>query len=190
MWVTPCVCMCEHCLVSICICWVAACALVFIFCMWSTLLYKPSACSLVDHSQSQTLSLLLLHDSGLSAFCAWITFTHKIRLIRTEFDKLSHLVLTLYLKLTFLDAYSVGAHCTHFKMHILFPWHHSGKSVAYVYKSFRRLPCHFWSGARRRASKCIMKKSERHLTSTLMDVWWLWRNPPHSNMGFQQVIHR
>lgn len=63
-------------------------------------------------------------------------------------------------------------------------------AVAYVYKSFRRLPCHFWSGARRRASKCIMKKSERHLTSTLMDVWWLWLNPPHSNMGFQRVIHR
>lgn len=34
-----------------------------------------------------------------------------------------------------------------------------------------------------------MKKSERHLTSTVMDVWWLWLNPPHSNMGFQRVIH-
>ena len=22
-----------------------------------------------------------------------------------------------------------------------------------------------------------------------MDVWWLWLNPPHSNMGFQWVIH-
>lgn len=37
--------------------------------------------------------------------------------------------------------------------------------------------------------KCIMKKTERHLTSTLMDVWWFWPNPAHGNMGFQQVIH-
>lgn len=34
------------------------------------------------------------------------------------------------------------------------------------------------------------EKSEGHLTSTLMDVWWLWLNPPHGNMGFQRVIHR
>ena len=86
---------------------------------------------------------------------------------------------------------SVVSHCKKvFFVSFLFPWHHSGMAVAYVYKSFRRLPCHFWSRARRRASKCIMKKSERHLTSTLMDVRWLWLNPPHSNTGFQRVIHR
>lgn len=35
-----------------------------------------------------------------------------------------------------------------------------------------------------------MKKSERHLTSTLMDVWWLGPDPPHGDVGFQRVIHR
>lgn len=126
------------------------------------------------------LSLLLLCASQLSRSLVRIT----------EFDKLA----TLSKLCISCWTYWLLAQWEHIAWKCLealsFSWHHSGMTVAYVYKSFRRLPCHFWSGARRRASKCIMKKSKRHLTSTVMDVWWLWLNPPRSNMRFQRVIHR
>lgn len=136
-----------------------------------------------DPSQSQPLSLLLLFVQACQHVSRTLMAITKLDKLTTS-SKLCHSCSSCWMLTQWGHIVWKGLEV------FSFSWRHSGMTVAYVYKSFRRLPCHFWSGAMRRASKCIMKKSKRHLTSTVMDVWWLWLNPPHSNIGFQQMIHR
>lgn len=137
---------------------------------WSTLLVLEDTTQWL--SQSQTLSLQCV--------------TH-VHMRITEFNKHTFCI-SCETCLILTRCYPVVQKCLET---FQFSWHHPGMPVGKRVYILQNAAMSFLVMSQTQSfSIYIMKRSKRHLTSTLMDVWWLWLNAPLSNMGFRWAIHR